>query len=509
MASAMVRGALLRSSSMSDRWIRGHFGDEVRPRHEFIRELEAELATTWPAPAVERGPEPEPEQVQPAGDVDVWVAFQNQSAPAPASVEAPPPTPECPVELPSVESPTPRPPSRRGAWWAVGALALLLGAGLVYVATRDADNASITAPGDTSSGLTTVPGATVEAGAATTEPSGSGTPSSEGVATTVHPTFDPACVEQAASGAMPTIDESGAAALTGLPAVPTLTIRLPTLAHSEYGPGQAGEPDVLRVPGGVLVSVTDYSMDNEFTGTMMAMIGADGGVRWIRCIDSTFVSRTTWDPVQTDVVLLSNNGEASFELSLADGATGPATTFASLEFPRDVEYPALSLARLEDSTLFDVIAVDDAGNELWRDSTLHPRGGESFNADTVDGLGLAAGCEEINADFSCVGPHLRAYDPADGTVRWDIPGVVDVDFIADGLAMVTVEGGEHRQLSLGDGSFLQGAWPQDAFGSECCGGSDYHYNSVEGGVVINANYDVITVWYPASLNLGSHEVSLP
>lgn len=494
---------------MSDRWIRGHFGDEVRPRPEFLRELEAELSITWPAPAVQPEPEPESEQVKPADEVDVWAAFQDRSAPAPT--QSPSPAREWPAEVASVESPADQRPGRRGAWVAAGALVLLLGAGLAYVAARDTDDASVTAPGDSLSGGTTVPGITVEPGAATTEPSGTGAPTSDGSATTVHPTFDPACVEQAASGAMPTIDESAAAALTGLPASPTLTIRLPTLAHSQFGPGQAAEPDVLRVPGGVLISITDYSSDNEFAGTMMAMVGVDGGVRWVRCLESTYMSRTTWDPVQTDVVGNPLDGGPSYELSLSDGAAGQEVVPALLEYPSVSEYPAVSFARPdEESSVSDVIGVDEARNELWRDATLHPRGGESFNTDTIDGLGLAAGCEAFDDDgYSCIGPHLRAYDPADGTVRWDIPGVVDLDFIADGLAMVTVEGGEHRLLSLSDGSFLQGVWPQDAFGSECCGGSDYHFNSVEGGVVINANYDVVTVWYPASMNLGSHEVSLP
>ncbi|MDO9176044.1 MAG: hypothetical protein Q7V62_14655, partial [Actinomycetota bacterium] len=102
---------------MSDRWIRGHFGDEVRPRPEFLRPLEAERSLTWPAPAVPPGPEPEPEpeQVQPAEEVDVRAAFQDQSAPAPASTQSPPPASEWPAEVPSAESPAGQRPGRRGA----------------------------------------------------------------------------------------------------------------------------------------------------------------------------------------------------------------------------------------------------------------------------------------------------------------------------------------------------------------------------------------------------------
>jgi hypothetical protein len=494
---------------MSDRWIRGHFGDEVRPRPEFLGELERELASAWPAPSIE----PEP-ALQPADDlgVDVWGAFQDSPAPAPAPAPAPQPppqrVPEFVAEFSSAEPPA-KPSRRRGTWVAAAALVLLLGAGLAYVAMRDTDKGSVAAPGDTVAAVTTVPGATVEPGAATTEPSGSETPTSDGVATTAHPTFDPACVEQAPSGAMPSIDESAAATLGPLSASPTLTITLPRLAHFQNY--ETPTAYALRVPGGVLLKVDDYGEAGDLGGTMLVLLGVDGGVRWVRCLPTTYVQGATWDPVQQQVAVLQSPFEVWYPLSLADGTIGEqaVATPPEREWPAQ-ELPALSYVQVPSDTSYvlDVIGIDEAGAELWRDSTLHVYGGEAFNTSTVDGIGLAVGCEEFSDEPYCIGPHMRAYDPADGTVRWDVPGVLDVGFIADGLAMVVTESGESRLLSLSDGSFLTGQWSSDAFGTECCGGSDYHFNVVAGGVVVNVNYGVVTVWYPASMNLGSHEVSL-
>jgi hypothetical protein len=309
-------------------------------------------------------------------------------------------------------------------------LVLLLGAGLAYVAMRDTDKGSVAAPGDTVAAVTTVPGATVEPGAATTEPSGSETPTSDGVATTAHPTFDPACVEQAPSGAMPSIDESAAATLGPLSASPTLTITLPRLAHFQNY--ETPTAYALRVPGGVLLKVDDYGEAGDLGGTMLVLLGVDGGVRWVRCLPTTYVQGATWDPVQQQVAVLQSPFEVWYPLSLADGTIGEqaVATPPEREWPAQ-ELPALSYVQVPSDTgyVLDVIGVDEAGAELWRDSTLHVYGGEAFNTSTVDGIGLAVGCEEFSDDDRTASvPHMRAYDPADGTVRWDVPGVLDVQF---------------------------------------------------------------------------------
>jgi hypothetical protein len=446
--------------------------------------------------------------------VDVWGAFQDSPAPAPAPAPAPQPppqrVPEFVAEFSSAEPPA-KPSRRRGTWVAAAALVLLLGAGLAYVAMRDTDKGSVAAPGDTVAAVTTVPGATVEPGAATTEPSGSETPTSDGVATTAHPTFDPACVEQAPSGAMPSIDESAAATLGPLSASPTLTITLPRLAHFQNY--ETPTAYALRVPGGVLLKVDDYGEAGDLGGTMLVLLGVDGGVRWVRCLPTTYVQGATWDPVQQQVAVLQSPFEVWYPLSLADGTIGEqaVATPPEREWPAQ-ELPALSYVQVPSDTSYvlDVIGIDEAGAELWRDSTLHVYGGEAFNTSTVDGIGLAVGCEEFSDDDPyCIGPTHAGLRPGrrHGALgRPRRPG--RCSFIADGLAMVVTESGESRLLSLSDGSFLTGQWSSDAFGTECCGGSDYHFNVVAGGVVVNVNYGVVTVWYPASMNLGSHEVSL-
>lgn len=419
-------------------------------------------------------------------------------------------------ELPSAQ-PAVREPDRRRVWVVVAASVVLLGAGLVYVAMRDTGDGPATAPTDSGSVLTTGPATTTEPTPVVTEPAASSVPTSDAPTTTEYQTFDRACVDRTVTDAMPSIDESAAATLTGLPATPTLTISLPLFTDFEYEASPTVR--VLRVPGGVLLAINQAGEPAGAGGMILALVGVDGGVRWVRCLPPTFVRGATWDAVQQAVVVDPAFTGTWYPLSLVDGTIGEQAVAEPPPWPEFVpEYPAVSVVVVptdapwpNTSSVIYVVGVDAAGTELWRDTTLHPSGGEGFHTATIDGLGVAQGCEErVGDDFACVGPHLRAYDPATGAVRWDVPGVTDVQLIVDGLAMVTVESGDHRLLSLSDGSFLAGQqWPAGIFGAECCGGAEYHYNDSQGGVVVNVDRDVVTVWYPAGMNLGSHEVSLP
>ena len=103
-----------RESLTTGRWIREHFGPEVRPRPDFARELGAEIAEAWPAePTATRA-------APPSNEFDVWAGTRPSLAPVPAS------------------SPTavPEPGGRRGTWLVAAAVVLAVGAGAVYVATR-------------------------------------------------------------------------------------------------------------------------------------------------------------------------------------------------------------------------------------------------------------------------------------------------------------------------------------------------------------------------------------
>ena len=414
--------------------------------------------------------------------------------------------PELPLGRPAAGA-----PGRRGTWVAVAALVALLGAALVVVTLRETDDGPITAPTEPASSVTTDPVATNVTTTVATATSASAVATSTTPTTTQPSTFDPACVERVGSTAMPLLDEAAAATLTELSATPTLTITLPMLTDFQYV--ESPTVRVLRVPGGVLLAINQAGEPEGRGSMILALVGVDGGVRWVRCLPTTYVRGTTWDAVQQEVVVAPAFAETWYPLSLVDGTIGEPAVAGPPPWPEFVpEYPAISEVLVQTATgyFFDVVGVDAAGSELWRDATLHPRGGEGFHSATVDGLGVAHGCEEVGDGSTCVGPHLRAYDPATGAVRWDVPGVIGVQFIADGAAMVTVESGEHRLLRLSDGSFLPGQqWPAGTFQTECCGGVDYHYNDVHGGVVVNVDYDVVTVWYPANMNLGSHDVSLP
>ena len=406
--------------------------------------------------------------------------------------------------------PADREPGRRRTWVVVAASVVLLGAGLAYITMRDTGDGR---PATTSTGssLTTAPATMAEHTTVVTEVATSIVSTTDSPTTTQHPTFDPACVERSATDALPSIDETAAATFTELPATPTLTITLPLLTVFEYE--ESPTVRVLRVPGGVLLAINQAGDPRGEGGMILALVGVDGGVRWVRCPPTTYVRGTTWDPVQYEVVVEPAFAETWYSLSLSDGSIGEQEVAAPPPWPEFVpDYPAVSEALVQTATgfFFDVVGVDAVGTELWRDDTLHPRGGEGFHTATVDGLGIAQGCEDVGDGSTCLGPHLRGYDPATGAVRWDVPGVVGVQFIADGSAMVTLESGDHRLVRLGDGSFLPGQqWPAGTFYSECCGGVDYHYNDVLGGVVVNVDYDVVTVWYPASMDLGAHEISLP
>ncbi|MGB8861486.1 MAG: hypothetical protein WCC60_19680 [Ilumatobacteraceae bacterium] len=464
----------------------------MQPRPGFVEGLSAELETAWPAPMPVPPPAP-----QPADSVDVWAAFESEPAVESVGSEPPAvPTASAPVEV----------GRRRGAWLAIAALVIAAGAGGVYATTRNPDKDATVAPGGVLTTDSTLPGETAALGD-TAAPT-SADPATTDPTQTAAPAFDPACEETVTGAARPSIDESAADTLSELSASATLTVHLPKLVAS--WDGWEILSSTVRVRGGMIFVVRPSDeLGAAPTSAMVAAVGADGSLWWVRCFPSAFVL-PIGDAWAADRVAISTNYEEWNELSLVDGTVGANVPRPPMRDRSRIDYEPskITLGRSLDDTTWVVVGVDAAGTELWRDETIHPSGGEAITYGTVGGVSFAAGCTTPDP-YTCSGYEMRAYDPDDGAVLWRLDGVSEITIAGDGRAIVPVDDG-YRMMSLSDGAFIDGQqWPSDTFNWRCCGDSDTHWNDLYGGVVVNTNDRTLTVWFPESLGLGSHEISLP
>ena len=447
-----------RESLTTGRWIREHFGPEVRPRPDFARELGAEIAEAWPAePTATRA-------APPSNEFDVWAGTRPSLAPVPAS------------------SPTavPEPGGRRGTWLVAAAVVLAVGAGAVYVATRSDGTATTTPatvpdpsslPVDSSaSGASTVPG----------DSAAPSSPPTTGVALN-DPVFEPACVPKDGGSAGGPLLPAGAEGSFGpLQPQPVLTIHLPALKDVLQGPGVPYVSSKVTADGVVLTLIS--SGDTETDGGMTAMVGFDGTVKWVSCtIDgtSTGSSPDVFEPI-------------------------PA-----VDWWADEQAAAIQVG-YEGNVLDGIVATDAAGNVAWRREDLVLADAADFVVGTAGGLKIVQVCTvtlgDVEGSFSCSADQVFALDSSTGATVYERSGTIG--FVAGGHILLQTDG-IWRILDATSGDLVQEFGDDVDFETECCAGSEYHWLRLYGGVVLHNDYDTLRVWLPASSGLLPQEISLP
>jgi hypothetical protein len=435
---------------MAERWIRDHFGSEVRPRGEFVRGLEAELSASWPAPAIAPA---EADATRP--DVsEVWDIYHANQERAPVR--------------------------RRGTWLVAAAMVVLAGTGVVYVATSDRGGGVATAPGPTATGSMTTLSSTVPGDTAAAVDPGStvvttGVPSSGATTGTDDPVFDPACVPRAGvSTGGPSLPASAFDSLGALQPQPVLTIRLPRLRDPVHGNGSVYASARLST-GGVVITLQSFG-DTTVDGVMTAMVAFDGTVRWVHCsVDGVGDS----GPVPTDFVAVEPSPDP--EGPLSDG---------------------IVVGSMVAGELIDGIAgVDSGGNVVWRRDGMQVNSAEGFTTQAVGDLTIVWGL--IDVDATRFGAF--ALRTTTGETVWERESDGSVVLVDDGLVLIS----DGVLLDARTGEVVQTFADGVDFAITCCAGSDYHWLRSYGGVLVHNDYDTMRVWLPAALDLAPHEVSLP
>lgn len=451
--------------------LQAHFGDAVLPRPGFREELVAPYAgpmegpTTSDVPAVRPDhvaaspppPDatPEPDVADAAPSAGTASADDDQAAPTVVPAVVPPAAPE------------PEPPRsrRRVLIVAGGVVVLVLAAALVWGLGRgdDEDAAPETTVGqETTVAVTsTVPAPVLG--------------------------FDPVCADRAAvTDPVPVLDEGSLNVFGPLGAEPGLTIDLPA-SVTAAGPADA-RADVLRVGGGVLVTVRSNDVA-PFDGSIVARVDAGGVVRWVRCFAENVEVRSTSGPVIADAAAIAVGGTWQ-ELSLVDGSTGA-----------DVAEPAPTTAPPAAAS---------------PDPAVTPIAGARVSVVAAPDVTVVFGCvtPDPAAERGCAASTVRGYSPATGALVWQRDGVLDVAAVQDGFALIlfAAPGADPAwyMIRVVDGTAVDGqVWGDaDAFTSDCCAAAPQGIG-IHGGVVVEADYGSVAIWYPAVGGVGAAAASLP
>jgi DNA-directed RNA polymerase specialized sigma24 family protein len=402
----------------------------------------------------------------------------------------------------------------RGRRWVLPVLvvaALMVLAGAVWVATRGGD--------DTAEDAGDAPVATSPA--STTTVPGEG--------------FVPACVDRVGT-------TGGAGAPVGatfgpVGPAPALTISLP-----EWGVPDATEPvavDASLVDGGVLVAGRSPE-GADVARTMIAHVGLDGGVRWVRCVDEAAQVRA----VAADAAVIGRGGQW-WQLSLTDGSVGqaapppPAPTPPWTEaatWPDDTlatyEWAGFRTATTGELVLALGCAADGPPPSTSPVTAPSTAPGATAPATTAPAVTVPA----VADPDACERPVLRGYStvavappttapaaPATSAPATSAPGVVvtapplpptllerpqllweqagatDVIAVRDGFALVRVAVGEGPGswylVDARTGVAVDGqAWGPDRFPPSCCGGMASVAS--EGGALLVRDGAELAVWLP-------------
>lgn len=145
---------------------------------------------------------------------------------------------------------------------------------------------------------------------------------------------------------------------------------------------------------------------------------------------------------------------------------------------------------------------DGAGNVIWRRTDLRPVGGEGFRSVTTGDVVVAASAQE---DLSA--PKLGGYSRTDGRTLWERDGFHLVTAVGDGLAMISIRGGDSTitgweliDVTTGERIEADQTWAgPETFNEECCGGTEFTRVDRLGGILAAFHPGRIDIWYPRAV----------
>ena len=401
--------------------------------------------------------------------------------------------------------------------WAlvIGAVLLVaLVVALVWLAFRgDPGDTIVSTPG-TSAEVAGAEPASVGA-AATTTTATTTTVATTDVATTVPAGpvelgFDPPCTDR--TGAEPSALTWGDT-FGPLGTEPALTVLLPESVDVAADPERdAAIPSTILRPDGLIVAVRPAE-GHRGTGTIIARVGLDGRVAWVRCVDELVRIGTAPD-VGVDLATrpVADGGTWS-TLSIADGSDGDpldAVQSGVIEAPTPSsdggDGPTLGYSY--DSDLGrPVIAGLDDGRILWTapDVVLPDR--DEFRAIAVDGTVLARSCVATDAGIDCAAGELRGYDLQSGELLWSRSGAYRVAAADDGFALVG-DGTAWELVDARTGVAVGGQRWDDPDTFDVGDDADTGFVHQVGGAIVVAQPGTVSIWLPQDAAVDASEVAI-
>lgn len=399
----------------------------------------------------------------------------------------------------------------RPRWALVVAIVLLAGlvVALVWLALRgDPDDTVESTPGV----ATTEPGATqpdtIAPASETTVPELAATST---IATgPVELGFDPACTDRTGGepAAVTWADSFGPLATEA-----ALTVTLPESVDVTADPDRAApRPATILRPDGLVVALSPAD-GHGAAQTIVARVGLDGTVAWVRCFDDLVRVGTAPDSGVDLAARPTSDDGAWTALSLTDGSDGDPldpVQSAVLDAPAapdgGTDGPTLGFSYSSDLGRSVLAGLDD-GRVLWTAPEVVLPNGDAFRATTVDDTVLAQSCVEAADGLDCAAGELRGYDLPTGDLLWSRPGSFEVPATGDGLALVGgADGWELIEVRTGDG--LDGQrWDPATF--DVGDDPDAGFVTRDGGALVVASPGTVSVWLPETDDSAATTVAIP
>lgn len=545
----------------SGTWLRAYLGSTVTPAGGLVDRIVRDLGKVAPPEDVGSSPEPAVDEVgqRPHGgrdgvpdgapddgarDTGVEPDDLSDGEPAELSASELATTELAVVERPTVELPAvvPEPPvplepvtgtpeevlvegdERAGRpRWVVAIGALLVAAlivALVWLVWRsDADDTVVSAPATSAD---VPPTSTPATAAETTADTGEGSApsptevSAPGVGAAAGPRqrqgrvesgFDPVCVER--SGEEPAV-YAWSETFGPLGRSPAIVVTLPESVDIAADPERApARPTVILRPDGAIVTVRAAEAHRN-PQTIVARVGLDGTVAWVRCLDGEVTVGSRPD-VGIELAVRGAGEEASWSaLSVADGTTGAVVdpvqgaVLDSPPAPPSDGDDGLTLGFSYDSDLGrSVPAGLDDGRVVWAASGVLLPEADAFRALAVDGVVLAQSCVDEAGAVECTTGQLHAFDLATGEQLWSRPGEHQLATAGDGYALIG-DGTVWEMVDVTTGTAAGETWDPDAFAPDEAAVVAQH-----GGALVVATAGSVSVWLPAGAVAGTASVIIP